>query len=143
MKNVSIKKAICPKGPAKPTSAPPAQTMSQVIAAFNQGLGIRKVSWTKGYFVYLSAEGVIKNGQLNTPCKDDANKRDEFTFGNDAAVWEIVTPEYAAAYVAAANREALLKAVAARVSSLVPTADAAKVSAIAKLLKVSLPASPC
>lgn len=140
----AIKKAICPAGPKTAAIEAPAQTMLQVFEALHKGLGIRKKHWNRGYFVYLTKAGVIVGGQLSKPCRDDASPAKEITFGSDASIWEIVTPDYAAEFVKAANRESLLKAVLARASDLRAHDDEKLVAVVAKALKVTLPAAlPC
>lgn len=139
----TIKAAICPNGPAKKAASPAPMTMADVLSAFNRGLGIRKVNWSKGYFVYL-LNGVITGGQLASPCREDKTPSKDITFGNDASIWEIVTPEYSEAFKLAAHRDALRALVVASVSNLAPVANAAQVAAIAKILKVSVPVTaPC
>ncbi len=138
MKAVSIKKTLCPKPPTPPKASAPV-TLAPVIAAFNSGLGIRKKHWGNGYFVYLEA-GVIKDGNIGKPCREDKNKSKEFTFGPDASVWEIVDAAYIAAFKANALTQELRAVIASNVAAISP----AQVSAVAKLLKLKVAAPiPC
>lgn len=101
-------------------------TMKNLLAALDSGLGVRKKEWNQGYFVYM-LNGVLMNGNLNEPCRQDTPRRDSFAFDTDIASWEIIDANY-------------LKLIAIRKSVLAldNIKDAATVSKIATALKISL-----
>jgi hypothetical protein len=102
-------------------------TLQSLMAAFNSGLGIRKVSWTPGYFVYLK-DGVVMNGSLLDRNRDDKPKTEEFTFGNDMSVWEIVDANYV-------KKIDLLK----KIEGLHNIKDGALIARLANVAKITLP----
>ena len=100
--------------------------MSSIIAAFNSGLGVRKLDWNADYFVYL-ADGQIMNGNLNEPCRIDSPRVAPFAFDTDIAAWEVVDQSYLL-------KIELIKAVA----QLHNITDAKGIASACKALKIAL-----
>lgn len=120
---VSIKNQIAKKVPKVKQGF----TLQSLMEAFNSGLGIRKKTWSPGYFVYLQ-DGVAMNGQLGDRNREDKPKTEEFTFGNDLSVWEIVDRNYVL-------KIDLLK----KIEALHNIQDGALISRLAKVANITLP----
>ena len=119
----TIKNQICT---AKTPKAKGGLTMKDIFSAFNSGLGVRKLSWKDGYFVYL-ANGVLMNGNLNDRCREDSPRAEAFEFGTSPSEWEIVDQTYV-----------LKRDIIAALPGLNTLKDAVKIASVARVLKISL-----
>jgi len=120
----SIKSVMCANKPKAAKMA--GLTIQAVMQAFNSGLGIRKKTWQDGYFVYFHA-GAVMDGNLNSPYRDDKAKTEEFTFGADPTIWEIVDRAYI-----------LKRGLISRVAGLNNLTDSKLIESTAKILKVTI-----
>lgn len=102
-------------------------TLASLMAAFNSGLGIRKLDWEDGYFVYMN-NGVVMNGNLKERDRDDKPRADALSFGADMSVWEIVDKNYV-----------LKRDLIAKISKLHNIKDGALIAALARTGKVTIP----
>jgi hypothetical protein len=106
-------------------------TLQNLTEALNAGLGIRKKEWSEGYFVYFK-DGVLMNGNLNSPCREDKPRQDDFKFSTDIESYELVDRSYI-----------LLRNIKKAVPSLHNITDAKKIERVAKILEIDVDSFGC